>query len=431
MDPFTEEHSKCLLGKEWLIKIDSEKSAPYLFKFYHSASELACYLLITDTRTVWVEVLTGKRFARRWREINRDGGLPLEDDMEEQAWRRHNLDRLSKLHTLANIASATFNIVESRDADFALQLECDHFKWRWETYIVGPRTAADLLSKHLIMPLISTTHMAFNSADPVSELSEEDLQKAVDKTGRTARRTVDTHVKNALSNPRVATVLQRMTALSNFASTLPAVFTTAEEIDIGSPFQTTNKPKAMEIDESPLPKKIKDSASPVRVGVSGSSGPMAQVGDEAALTNSRNNAQADEESVTEPDTDEEFVPAKRRSASPSTSQKVSMPQPELMESLQGRLSKPPSSAAQDTSRQRSQSRAKTTAQASASSDDESSPTRPKKKAKAVPKPAVSDSSSDAQNSEEERRKRLAKIMAGGKTQRGGARQPVKRGARRF
>lgn len=44
--------------------------------------------------------------------------------------------------------------------------------------------------------------------------------QAVDKVGRTARRTVDTHIKNAISKPRVATTLRRMTAMFNFISDL-------------------------------------------------------------------------------------------------------------------------------------------------------------------------------------------------------------------
>jgi hypothetical protein len=73
--------------------------------------------------------------------------------------------------------------------------------------------------------------------DSVSELPDLDLEKArflpkskrfvllhfsqaVDKIGRTARRTADTHIKNALSKPRVATTLRRMTAMFNFVPDL-------------------------------------------------------------------------------------------------------------------------------------------------------------------------------------------------------------------
>ena len=47
----------------------------------------------------------------------------------------------------------------------------------WETISTGPKMSAELLSQHLILPLITTAHLAFYSPDPVSELSEADLEK--------------------------------------------------------------------------------------------------------------------------------------------------------------------------------------------------------------------------------------------------------------
>ena len=38
----------------------------------------------------------------------------------------------------------------------------------------------------------------------------------MDKVGRTARRSVDTHLKHAVTKPRVATALSRMNAVFNF-----------------------------------------------------------------------------------------------------------------------------------------------------------------------------------------------------------------------
>ena len=37
--------------------------------------------------------------------------------------------------------------------------------------------SADVLSKHLILPLISMSHLAFSSADPLGTTSETDLEK--------------------------------------------------------------------------------------------------------------------------------------------------------------------------------------------------------------------------------------------------------------
>ena len=60
--------------------------------------------------------------------------------------------------------------------DLAFDLDFDDFKWHWETYLIGPKSSAEVISQHLIMPLLSVTHLAFASADPVSELSDADLE---------------------------------------------------------------------------------------------------------------------------------------------------------------------------------------------------------------------------------------------------------------
>ena len=54
----------------------------------------------------------------------------------------------------------------------------------------------------------------------IENFNDPFLIKAVDKIGRTARRTIDTHIKNVLSKPRVATTMRRMTAMFNFSADL-------------------------------------------------------------------------------------------------------------------------------------------------------------------------------------------------------------------
>lgn len=61
--------------------------------------------------------------------------------------------------------------------DLAFELHATDCKWRWECYLLGPKTSANILSTHLILPLISITYLSFTSADPVCELSVEDLQQ--------------------------------------------------------------------------------------------------------------------------------------------------------------------------------------------------------------------------------------------------------------
>lgn len=61
-----------------------------------------------------------------------------------------------------------FSGTKSTSAEFSCQRQ-------WLTFL--SKVSADVLSQQLIMPLISVTHLAFTSADPVSELSQTDLEK--------------------------------------------------------------------------------------------------------------------------------------------------------------------------------------------------------------------------------------------------------------
>lgn len=61
--------------------------------------------------------------------------------------------------------------------DLAIDLHGDSFKWRWETFSIGPKQSADVLSKHLMIPLLSTAYLAFISSDAISEISGSDLEK--------------------------------------------------------------------------------------------------------------------------------------------------------------------------------------------------------------------------------------------------------------
>lgn len=177
MNHFNEEHSKLLLSKEWLAKINGQTSTPYLIKFYSSSVDLTSCIMITDTKSTWAEVLSSNQLARRWRECNRRAGSPLLDDDEEEAWRTRHLELLSRAHTLGGVAELSFEVVESKFGDFAFELECAAFKWRWETVSVGHKLSADILSQHLIMPLISVSHLAFSSSDVVGDLPPSDLEK--------------------------------------------------------------------------------------------------------------------------------------------------------------------------------------------------------------------------------------------------------------
>jgi len=179
--------------------------------------------MLTDMKTVWAErasllssigesvcshgracvpsVLSSNQLSRRWRDLNGSvASVSLathEDDYREQI-----IALLSDAHTLGNMSDLSFEPVESTFSvssgyigsnrvrltdnvclgkDFAVEIRGDAFKWRWETFLIGPRFSAEVLSKHLIIPLITTAHLAFTSTDPLSELSESDLEKVLSK----------------------------------------------------------------------------------------------------------------------------------------------------------------------------------------------------------------------------------------------------------
>ncbi|KAI9061018.1 hypothetical protein FKP32DRAFT_1687256 [Trametes sanguinea] len=235
MEYLSEENSNLLLAKEWLVKADNDTSAPYLLKFYSSTIDLKCFILVTDTRNVWGEVLSNHQIARRWRDCNQQQTPDSLTADEEDEWRVKCLEFLSAVHTVGGVADLAFELVKSTYSDLALELRSDTFRWRWETFNVGPKLSSSILSKHLIMPLISMTHLSFFSTEPVGSLSEADLEKSVDRVGRIARRTADTHVKNTLSKPIVATTLRRMGAVFNFVPEPPRIVADAPVPDLKPP----------------------------------------------------------------------------------------------------------------------------------------------------------------------------------------------------
>ncbi|KAH9838409.1 uncharacterized protein C8Q71DRAFT_528370 [Rhodofomes roseus] len=413
MDYFSEDHSKLLLSTEWLVKIDSEKSIPYMLKIYSSTVDLCCYILITDTKNVWAEVLQSNQLARRWRDCNPLQAPSFASEEEEDEWRTAIVELLSSAHSIGGIADLTFEMVKTHYSDLAFELGSDSFKWRWETCAIGPKQSAEVLSKHLIMPLISFTHLAFSSADPVSELSEADLEKAVDKVGRTARRTVDTHVKHAISRPRAATTLRRMTAMFNFSPDLPSISSEAPKPDLRLP---SIRPKSRAA--SKAPQRL---LSPVRASTpiitSRAISPPPKAPPPNPLTRA---PQAVDGSETESESGEAPnapAPSASRMAEEDHTRKVQR------SSTNPANSKPSTRAASPrASRQHTPERRGGPAAAANQSTDDSSPPHPppSKKAKRV-------DSSDENDSETERRRRVAQI----KLPQRGARQPMKRGPRRF
>ncbi|KAI0368731.1 hypothetical protein BV20DRAFT_1021921 [Pilatotrama ljubarskyi] len=405
MEYLSEEHAKLLLVKEWLVKVDNDTSIPYLFKFYASTVDLKCHILITETKNVWGEVLSSNQIARRWRDCNPQHHAELSSQDEEESWRANCLEYLTTIHSLGGIADLAFEVVKSNYSDLAFELRNDTFRWRWETFNVGPKMSADILSEHLIMPLISATHLSFFSADPVSGLSAADVEKSADRVGRIARRAVDNHVRNTLSKPLIATTLRRMGALLNFVPDPPRIVA-----DVDAPDLTPPSPPAPSraAPEPPLRRPASPSSKLQNI--------LAKGGDRKKAPAARAPPQPpqDDDSVTEeePDDEESFVPrykgrkvakdhrrTKERSSSPARSVPSKRVTPDHPTS-------PPSREGPNHSDRGSPS----------------PPARPRTKRRVAAEPSSDEESVDGEKDG------VAQVKSG---VRRGVKQPIKRGGKRF
>ncbi|KAJ3727926.1 hypothetical protein C8R42DRAFT_694236 [Lentinula raphanica] len=360
-----------MCSKEWLVKVDSQQSTPYLFKFHSSKIDMTCMVMITDTKSVWSEVLTSSQVARRWRACNKVDpfmALSAEQEEAEEEWRSSILGNLSEIHTPGGIDNASFEVISTRFSDLAFEIEYEGIRWTWETCFIGYKSSAEVISRHLVLPLLSVTHAAFSVSKPAGEMVDSELEKAIDSVGRAARRSVDTHIKNVISKARIYSSMRRMTALYNLSDHLLT--------NRCSTSHQNTRPSATS-DESSC--DFSDSH-------------------ESSIIVAKQSST--EESATESDDDEpeakvtSFAPA----STPSISQRPGSSQ----------LPVKPATVPKEPS-----------------PDSDSSPPRPPTKKK---KATVTSSSDD---SEEERRRRVAKLKSGTASARGGVRQPLKRGGRRF
>jgi len=378
--------------------------------------DLCCYILVTDTQNAWGEVLQSNQLARRWRDCNPRQAPSFSNDEEEDGWRTSIVELLSAAHSIGGIADLTFEVVKTHYSDLAFELGSDSFKWRWETCAVGPILSAQILSKHLIMPLISFTHLAFSSADPVSELSEADLEKTVDKVGRTARRTIDTHVKHAISRPRAATMLRRMTATFAFSPHLPPILSEAPKPDLHLSSIRPKSRATSKVPQRPL-SPVREPSPPI-IPTSRAISPLLR---DPSSNPSARVAQRVDDSETEPESDSEVAPNEPAQSTGRAADEAHIRK--LQKSPSPASSKLLTRGSPRASRQNSpRGRGEPSAAVDQSTDDSSPPRPPpSKKTKRV-------EPSDDDDSEAERRRRVAQIKS---IPQRGARQPIKRGGKRF
>ncbi|KAF5327906.1 hypothetical protein D9619_004909 [Psilocybe cf. subviscida] len=402
MEEFTEEYNKFLLAREWMAKVDGSTSTPYLLKYHFIPGDWICVIMVTDTKRVWAEVVSSKTMARRWRNFNPNAAEYSEVSIEENAWRKRVSELLSEAHTIGGIVDLDFEVVDSDYSDLSLRLEGETFKWKWETCFLGYQRSSEIISQHLIFPLISLTHLSFSSGKPFSELPDIELEKSIDRIGRTAKRAADTHVKNTIAKPVIATSIRRMSAIYHTASNLSSVSSIAEK-----PYLHIEEPRKAESSKKPAREKTPEPVEepqPVRkynlredtTAPQPSPGPVI----EAKSTAPEPPKGPTDGSETETDTDDD-EPAPQAGTSK---------QPEPMQ-----VDTPPA---------RSPSHM---VEKPANSDSEVSPVRPAKK-----KLRVSSDDDDSSGSESKgKRSGSGAPRGGGGGIKRGARQPIKRGGKRF
>ena len=143
-------------------------------------------------------VMSSKQVSRRWYDEN-PSSSPDEYPPPQRAledWLDQALSYLSEVHTLAGLDEISFSARDSSYSvipsqlssrrigcnvcitqDVTIKLRGESFKWKWETTYLGPKLSAEILSKHLVVPLISAVHFAFTSPVVIGGMSGEDLEK--------------------------------------------------------------------------------------------------------------------------------------------------------------------------------------------------------------------------------------------------------------
>ncbi|KZS90201.1 hypothetical protein SISNIDRAFT_458149 [Sistotremastrum niveocremeum HHB9708] len=159
--------------------------------------------VITDTKSCWYEHLTNNSLTTRYRACNPTSADQLSADMER--WRADKFQQLVAAHSVEAFQDADFSVLDSYDYDLVIQFIFDQpeeWTWRWNLTRMGPRTSANFLSKHLIVPLVLSSHVAFQTIDAKRPVSEQEWEKNVSTTANHAKRSLVHQLKGAFSKPR-------------------------------------------------------------------------------------------------------------------------------------------------------------------------------------------------------------------------------------
>ncbi|KAG8741610.1 hypothetical protein FRC10_002626 [Ceratobasidium sp. 414] len=212
---------KRLLRVPWLACADKESRTAYLLKFYASPEDVSCWVLVTDTRRVWAEVLQGRHISRRADQLQPPDEITCaRTQKQERRFRRAWLEMLHSAHDLSKVEDLEVEVQVDpthEHADLCMKITTSSLNWCWNGFALRPSHAAHILSAHLFLPMVTLTSVALGAPEAPRDMAPADVAKTMDRTGKTARAVQHTHVRALFIKPFVACGLARITQILDSA----------------------------------------------------------------------------------------------------------------------------------------------------------------------------------------------------------------------
>lgn len=92
-----------------------------------------------------------------------------------------------------------------------MTLKTEDFSWRWDALSLPHRLSSQLLSQHLITPLLSLTALAASIDEPLRDVSSYSLTHAADSQAKTAKRHLGRSLVGCMAKPMILTTMRRIT----------------------------------------------------------------------------------------------------------------------------------------------------------------------------------------------------------------------------
>ncbi|KAH7105445.1 hypothetical protein BKA62DRAFT_812954 [Auriculariales sp. MPI-PUGE-AT-0066] len=227
---FTTEHAGFWLDDHGSAQQrQTQSDTNYMIKFAISHELKLCCVMITDTKSVFGEVLPFNSLARRWASANPTLHIPLNSQgLPDDTTIKYIVEVLSIMHTIKHMSSGTLKVSEDYNSDLAIDLATNDYSWRWNALAVGLRTSADLISTHLITPLLTFSWASLDLKESMKQVGADALEKHLRPRSIQHRKTPQTLPQAAFRKPKLTTALCLIHATFLSRSDLPSI---VEDVD--------------------------------------------------------------------------------------------------------------------------------------------------------------------------------------------------------